>query len=508
MPSALPYCIFISMKTILGFLIAFNLSLTVEARSFELNKPCKLAFDAVLSLRLEEGKVHLANERLTNPGNLIPLLIENYADFLTVFISEEASDLAKLQNNKQFRINAIDLSETSSPYYGWAKAAIYLQSAFARMKFGEQYAAAIELRKAYFLLENNQLLFPDFLPGKMGMGLVYVLLGSVPQQYQWMVSLASMKGDVEKGRAMLYDVVQEADSLNSFSFVRNEALFFLSYIEKNLNPDSKGALKLLPYFKTSDKNNLLSVYAKANIEMRIGRNDEALRTLSNRPNTQAYLPFHYLEYMQAEALLRKLDTQAIKFYQNFFNNFQGQNYKADAIRKIAWAHLIKGNEPLYIETMSQLTNLKAGQVEADKQAMREVELKLIPNFGLLKARLLFDGGYFFQAKAMMVQIKKLVPEFSYNDRIEFHYRYGRIEHELGLLTKALEYYRWTYENGTQTTMYFAANAALKAAEIYESTGNAAEAKKLYKLCLSMKPEEYRQGIHLKAKSGLNRIEKP
>ncbi|MDP3445077.1 MAG: hypothetical protein Q8T08_19625, partial [Ignavibacteria bacterium] len=95
-----------------------------------MNENCKLAFEDVLSLRIEHGLKLLELEKQSHPENLMPLVIENYADFLQVFITEEQKELDKLNFHKKDRIEAIESVKEVTAYKKWALATIYLQSAF------------------------------------------------------------------------------------------------------------------------------------------------------------------------------------------------------------------------------------------------------------------------------------------------------------------------------------------------------------------------------------------
>jgi hypothetical protein len=67
------------------------------------------------------------------------------------------------------------------------------------------------------------------------------------------------------------------------------------------------------------------------------------------------------------------------------------------------------------------------------------------------------------------------------------------------------YYQTTIDQGKEASYYFACNAALQIGRIYESKKNLNKAKEFFNRCLSMKPDEYRNSLHQKAKAGLNRI---
>jgi tetratricopeptide (TPR) repeat protein len=146
-----------------------------------------------------------------------------------------------------------------------------------------------------------------------------------------------------------------------------------------------------------------------------------------------------------------------------------------------------------------------GYSESDLQAYREAEKEQKPNRVLLKSRLLFDGGYYTQSKALILGLFPAFETLSSDEKIEFYYRLGRIEHALENKANALLYYQSAISSGQNSPLYYAASAALRCAEIHENESQIPEAVKMYNLCLDLKPEEYRKGLHFKAKAGLNRI---
>lgn len=490
---------------ILLFSITFLNLNTLGSPHFDLNQNCRNAYDNILSLRFEIGKEILEKERKSNPENLVVDVIEHYIFFLKAFITEDQKELDTLQNRRNEHLVKLENFSGESPFKNWAIANVHLQSAFARLKFDEKYTAALEIRKAYQLLEANQNKYPDFLPNQLGLGLLYALVGSIPSQYQWVLKLVSMKGSVQQGSDMLYNVLKMSDQKQYFTYLRSESLFFLSFIEMNLKVEKNDAEKLLKEFRVSDNDNLLLIYAKANLEMRLGKNDASMNTLSNRPESPDYFHFYYLDFLYGETLLRKLDVSALKHYDKFIKYSQGRNYHVDAIRKVGWIYLIQGDEVTYKKTMRDVLATNKGYSESDFQAYREAEKEQEPNMGLLKSRLLFDGGYYTQSKALILGLFPAIETLSYDEKIEFYYRLGRIEHALENNTNALLYYQSAISIGKSSPMYYAASAALRSGEIYETESRISEARKMYNLCLSLNPEEYKKGLHFRAKAGLSRL---
>ena len=464
------------------------------------------AFEAAFALQPNESHDWLSREKAANPQNLMPVLVENYLDFFRAFIQEEQHYLTTLQSKKDDRLNQIIRISDANPFKRWALASIYLQSAIARSKFDEQWSAAVEMRKAFLLLEENHALFPNFAPNNIGRGLLYILVGSIPPNYQWVVKLASMKGGVDEGRAMLKTALLSKEQLVYQNILRMEALFYLSFVELNLFPDKQAAEDLLEFYSAADLNSPLLLYAKASIEMRTGQNDAAFQTLSSRKTLPSEIPFYYLEYLDAEAHLRRLDPKAVELYTNFLTHFQGLNYRMDATRKMAWMALLNEDTSSYHAHMNAVKLMLPGTVEADQQAMKEALRNELPSVELLKARLFFDGGYYARCHEVLNQLGQSFSDLSFNEKEEYTYRSGRLAHALGNEKQALYYYQLSYTVYQNSPLYYAANAALLAGEIHEMNHQKKEAERLFNLCLSLKPDEYRQGIHAKAKAGLDRLQ--
>jgi len=135
----------------LNFFLCFS-----SIASFDFNDNCKNAYEKIICTRFEEGIVLIKQEKTTNPNNLIPYYLENYIDFLKLFISEDATLFNKLKANKELRISKIEDADEASPYYNYCLAEIYLQWAFVRIKFKEYITAAGEINKAYKLLQENE----------------------------------------------------------------------------------------------------------------------------------------------------------------------------------------------------------------------------------------------------------------------------------------------------------------------------------------------------------------
>jgi hypothetical protein len=477
----------------------------LDGQQVQVDSLCRQAYGEIMSLRFVPARKILKTEKQHYPDNVYVDYLENYMDFLRVFIGENQALFDQLNDNFDTRYNRVKQLPDSSRYKNLLLANMNLQWAFARLKFGQYFSAAWEMNRAYRLLTGNTENFPYFVPNYITLGVLHVMIGLVPDKYGWMLKIISMEGSVEQGKAEIYKALDNTTKNSSYAYLHNEALFYLGFIELNLSPDRKALDKLLLYLDETDNSNLLMDFLKTDIHIRYGQNDLALKQLNNLPQSPGYLPFYYLRYLKGECYLKKLETDsATVSYAFFLKHFEGLNYIKDAWRKRAWAALLQNNPDKYLQLMDSVKTNGATEVGADKEALSEANSGTIPNTNLIRARLLFDGGYYARAKKILDTMD--IRGLSKDEQTERIYRYARIAHRQNNIPLAKRMYRQTITTGSLSPRYFAANSALKLGEIYESEDSLKLANIYYEKCLDLNFDEYRNSIRGKAKEALARIQ--
>lgn len=476
----------------------------MPAQQVVLNARVTQAYEDILALKLNHAQKILEIERKSDPNNVMVDFLENYKDFIRVFISEDFNFFQKADKQFPERYQRITELPDSNPYKNLMLANMNLQWAFAHLKFGQYLRAAWELNKSYRLATDNSQRFPGFLPDEITLGVLHVIIGLVPSQYQWMLRIISMKGSVKEGKAEIYHVLETSNLNPNDTYLRNEALFFLGFIELNLSPNQKALDKLSGQLDRADTNNMMLAFLKVDILMRHGKNDEALNIISRMSKKHNYYRFYYLNYLYGECLLRKLKlNDAAIQYQIFLHNFKGVNYIKAAWRSLAWIDFLKGDTLGYFQKMDSVIVRGNQVVDGDKQAYLEAESRKVPDSDLLHVRLLFDGGYYQQAMRILNGMKNST--LTSEEKLERIYRYGRIVDKEGHIRDAKIWYKRTLKAGQNSTKYFAANASLMLGRIYETEDSLKLARKYYKRCLNLNFKAYHNSICGVARESLNRI---
>ncbi len=499
------------MKIRVLFLLLVSLLINSHTQAqaspyFTFNEEVRLAYQRALELRVQESSLLLATEKREHPNNYMVYFVENYLDFMRVFIDEDEDAFDLLTKNKDRRLAFIEAGDTNSPYYLYTQAEIKLQWALLHLKFDEYVPALSNIRSAYKMLNKNLAKHPDFIASKKSLGLLHALVGTVPDNYKWAVKLlAGMDGTIEQGRREIEEVI-DFHRKNGDKLFETETSVFYAFLMLHLNNSSNDrAWNILNSGELNPKTSALACFVLANMAMRIGKNDLAIEMLEDRPRGAEFYKMPYLEFMLGLAKFRRLDQDAPQYLQNYISSMGNGNYVKEAYQKIAWFHLLNDNELQYQQYMSFCKSYGRESVGSDKSAQTEAENKDQPNPILLKARVLFDGGYYSRAEQTLLQYQST--DFSDAGlQLEYVYRLGRIFHESGETQKAINYYQKTVDQGRSQKYYYACNAALKMGLLYETAGEKTKAKMAYDTCLDMSPNQYKHSLHGKAKAGLNRLD--
>jgi hypothetical protein len=468
---------------------------------FECNSSIEEAYNLAITLQFDKAKVKIEKIKEQEPDNLLIYHIENYLDFFTIFINEDEEEFERLEKNKNIRLEKIGLGDKESPYYLFSKAEINLQWATARIKFDHKFDAAREIYRAYKFLEKNQKKFPDFIENKKSLSIIHALSESIPGVIK---KIVGVKGSIELGTEEIKEVVEYSRN-NDFLF-KDESYAIYAYILFYQNNKRDEAYKLLSEANLDHTESPLLCFLKANIAQKTGHNSEAITILEERPRGKNFMPFPYLDFMYGKFKLYELDEGSQKYMLKFLDEFKGRHFIKEAYQKLAWFE-IANNEDIaaYKKYMELCQKEGYDLVDEDKQALKESKDNDIPNPTLLRARLLFDGGYFGRAYNLLIQKAYLFDNEGNKESLEFKYRMGRLTQELKNYPDAIIYYILTINEGESLKSFMACNAALQIALIYEEQQNYRQAKKYFKLCLDISPKRYKTSLHQKANSGIDRI---
>lgn len=458
---------------------------------------CTLAYQAIISLKLEQAQTYIDSAKAQDPDNLIPILLDDYRQFTELYLGQKPEQFIAYNQAQDKHLNRLKKGTAKSPWHLYAQAEVQLHGAFAALMSQEYWSALVSTRRAYKLLEQNQAKYPDFKPNKKSLALLQTILGTVPDKYQWGLRLLGMNGQLTQGMNTL-------KSLSNQSWLfQTETTFYYGMLLSHLHAKHKEAWQLMVDKGYPLSGNKMSYLIAADIAFYSKHTDAVISIVNRTPTDSVYAGLPILQYYKGMAQLRKMDSNGVSTLQKYLTNSPTSNYHNNANLHIAWWYLIRQDTVSYQSYLSKIIDGEEGRTEADKMAYKEAGRYDLPNGTLIKARMLYDGGYFEQALAALDKFDPAKENTTL--QTEYLYRKGRLYDDMGNDTLALTHYEQTINLGETLPYYYAGNAALKAGEIYERQGNKTLARQYYNKCLNIEGHEYETSLHQKARAGLERL---
>jgi len=488
-------------KFLLPCLFFLCWQLTAKA-DFNYDTNCVNAYKAILSLKMNEARALLQNEKQQDPQNGIVTLLENYIDYFTLMASESKADYERLKDNRSMRVSALEDNDSNSPFYLYAQAQVYLQWSFLKAKFGDFVSSAFDAKKAKGLLSDNEEKHPGFTPDQISLALVNVIFGSIPASFQGVTRFMGMSGNALAGVTKLEELHNELPK-SKFSFYNAEVIFFICTADINALHNLNDYQRLTTYLSEMDSASLLRAYLQGYVAAKTAHNDDVIAFLEAAPKSADYIKVPSIDYMLGCARLNRQDNTPPAPLFDYVKEFKGINYIKDAYLKLAYYYLLQNDEAKFNYYINEVKTRGNATDEKDQQALWEAN-DAKPDLDLLKARFYFDGGYY--SKALSQLAGKDANSFKLlRDKIQFYYYLGRIYDKTDKTTDAIVNYQRAMNIGKETKYYFAANAAFFIGRIYEEKKDRARAADFYDQALSMKDHQYQTDIDNDAKAGLKRV---
>ncbi|ABG59074.1 hypothetical protein CHU_1807 [Cytophaga hutchinsonii ATCC 33406] len=481
------------------FLLCFIFCIPSHA-TYYFTTELEAAYKEIVQLKFTEATKRITAEQQRDPHNGLPVYLRSLAETTQLLFSEDEQQYQILKSSESAYLKLLNANNlTTSPYHNFCLAEVKLQWAFVKMKFNDEVNGALNTKQALGLLNENLKTHPAFVPTKKSLGLLNVIIGSVPNSHAWIASSLGFKGNIEAGMNMLQEVI---DSKNIYL---QEALLFKIIAEQYiLNRDSKmESIKLL-YAK--NPNNILYGYLYAAILCKHSKSEEALTVIERLPEN-AYESLAVIDYLHGDVLLQHGNYVESRIYFNrFLSEFKGKNLTKDATYKLFLSYWLMNADADANTYWQKITSVGQTTYESDKYAHKIAQANELPNKQLAKIRLYTDGGLYEKGLEVFNETN-LSDLLTKKDKIEYYYRAARLFQKSGKTKECMEYYVKviTLSTDTKNNYYFAPNSALQLGYIYVQLKNTPQAKYYFNLAIAYKNHEYENSIEQKAKIALHEI---
>lgn len=472
-----------------GIIACLFFSFCCEAQSWKFSTSQLAAYDNILRLEVNQGQPILRDEQSAEA-----FYIQSFGETLELLLSESTEDLDLYEQRLEKRLET--LSEKKTPGNLFVRAELNLQWSFVALKTGHEFDAAWRLRSAYNLAEECRRRFPKFVPIRKTTGLLEVMIGSIPEKYNWVLGLLGLEGTIENGLADL----ESAAGDPHFSL---ESRLLRAMVDAFVLQQTESAANEMQALVSTHRSHPLVLFLAASIAIKNAQSEQALVYLTQLDSIRTGLPLYYKDYLFAEVLLHKGEYPgSIASYQEFLKHYPGKNYVKDAHFKIALNHHLLRNER---EAQRWFDKAKVSGIEnseADKSAARTMNMPM-PDIQLIRVRYFTDGGYYARATEVFDSIGDLKYD-NVKDQVEFCYRKGRLFHKAAT-GDPKPWYLKTIELAGESPWYFAPNAALQLGYLYLAEGESQRAREYFEKAMSYKKHEYKNSIDAKARSAISQI---
>jgi tetratricopeptide (TPR) repeat protein len=485
---------------IVNCLIGTPTVVNCKAADFDFTPNLQKAYSEIFKLRIQSGKELLAKEKSNNP---FKIYLENYIDVVELLNTENEVAYEKVLQKESERLKLIENLDTQkSPYNRFLRAEIKLHWALLKIRFGHEVKAGWNVIQAYRLLEENQRLFPDFLPNQKSLGCLHVLFGSVPENQKWIPKFLGLRGNIQQG----VNELKQASKDKIWGLESKFCAFFIqAYV---LKFDEKQNAELLQIVDNQSDNLNLFLIATA-VSLKENHTEQAIELLRKLPTDAAYIYFPIFELYKAETQLFKGNyTQASIAYLIYLKKFKGKGFVKDTYYKLFVCNWLAGDEKKGRFYLTKIPSNGNAIAESDKAAQKFYEnyskSNILPNKMLLKLRLAFDGGYFEQAAKDVENLSE--KNFTYTkDQAEFDYRAGRIYQKLSQYDKGISFFEQAIKLTDGQEWHFGASSSLQLGYIFQAKTQKKKAKTYFEKAISYKGHEYKTSIDNKARAALTEM---
>ncbi|MBL7111427.1 MAG: hypothetical protein ISS19_05760 [Bacteroidales bacterium] len=484
-----------------GYLLVVNLIIlpsTLLSQNSETDYILQ-AKQAIFSLDTGMASQMLQTELKHNPDNGFVYYYQNYLHFLQTLLSGGMQEYTEYSEYAENRLKSLKILDDKNPEYLYFLSAVYLQTSLLDFFNGESWHGAKNFYMAHRHIHENNLIYPEYPANQKILGIIELLLSSIPSDKEWLFDILGMKGDRDAGIEKLQEY---SDNCNPED--RPEALLIFTLASNHFAADPSLAFSEISETVSSSSASPLYQYVYALSANNAGKQDEAFNMLSSRETDRNIYQIPFADLLLAEILISRLDEQASVYYDRFISEYRGTNLKKMAYHKLSWHYFLNGDDRLYQEKKSLAQTDGNTFLEQDKQALAEAMDTFRLNHVLLRARLFYDGAHFSEALEVLLKISD-ADLVTVKDQIEYAYRLARVYHALEDISPAKKNYMVALDKGAAFPFYFAPYSALKLAEIYESERDFIHAGKYYLTCLDLNRHQYTRSIGSEARAGIKRV---
>lgn len=409
-----------------------------------------------------------------------------YLRLYGLFMAYQTNERKLYANSFHKGIKQFETSFERTPQVQLMHVTLLIQQSLLYWNKNESSDGASSFYKAHRIFRrlNKQYYADDYL--KLD-AIFNIFLSQIPEQFKFWASLIGLEGNLSHGFEQLHTYIHFTKKRKGH---QQEALTLYSYCL--LKFGNRGNKEIESLILLSEQNNsplLNFVTGSLTIKNRMGRIG---LDFINSLDTEQFTVFPLLEYLRGRLLLNQLNDGSYQSFQKFLSSYSGYSFRTDALMRQAWCLHINHQTSKRDSLISIVKTQEQLPTSNDQQAAKEVlNLTNKPEV-LLRARLIYDGGYYRQANSLLSKTNS--NSFNNYYLAEYHYRFGRIKQELNQYQTALKHYDKAIALTQNDERYIGPYSALEAAKIKLATNDTTAVMHYLKQAKQLNTGEYKRDI--------------
>ena len=412
--------------------------------------------------------------------------------FINVMLNNYSDEILK-KDSISFYLEIVNSSELDSPWINYFQVEMLTMKSLINVRLNNKMSSAYNIYKASKLAKSTLKKYPDFAPIKTLHGFQLCAFSQIPDNFKSIASFFGIEGNYDQG---IKEITNSLDDIDA-GIIKDKSKFIEVFAKKEFGKTDSVRIS------TSIENYKLypvMIYYESYLLYKDGGISEAQKLLiDNEAVWQNKM--NYLNYFTGKLLAFSINYRAEIYFNKFLKNTNTDNFKQSTYRYLAYLELLRNSRIQYKKYVDLITaNNFTSQSESDKSAINEVTSITQP--ALIKSQLLFDGGFYEDAKDVLLSFPKTKICHSESDFIIYYYRLGSIHYKLNETELAIGKFEKCTTFNFNNKFHYQANAYLHLGELYLSEGNKTKAKLNLEKCLAKKDFPYAYSIHGKAKKML------
>jgi hypothetical protein len=459
------------------------------------------AYRLALKLKADSARMLTSTQSLNPEIEAQRLLIHSLTDMIENLVREDDEPLPSYFDRLEERLDYLQNIRKPGPWARHALAECFQHRAIAQGRYGQNIRAGISFAKAYFKTKELVKDYPDFLPAQKSYGIYLMVVGLMPSNDNFLLRWVGFSGNVDQGIVTLKRCVDTPNAQQA------EATLLYCLAQMYIRDQPENGRALLLQYIGNQADDLAAMTLLASVYKEGHQNGRGLAAIKAIKKDKSHLPFYYPLLLEGELYLNDIETDsAVVKLEKYLSVCSRKRLVKQLHFKLFLAYHLLGDSTNANANFYAIGNEGEVGTDGDRYALYFYNRGLIPDKRLIRARLLYDGGYDARAQAALDSINPGSLK-TLNELTELQYRRARLAQRAKDTVSAKRLFTLTISTAGDDPSYYAPMSCLQLGRIALAEKRFVDAQAYYERAKTYPKHEYKTGLNERANAGLKRVKR-